>query len=310
MFRSRSRLDEFEIIVQLQIPSSVDQPKQSADANTDPVRVIRASGGAKGEAKKTMCHRQTRMTEFALKEAYLNLLKRTLLDDVYGSVDLRSTNKPTAEAIAAGSYWPGRAHTMIGERRLDNIRQCVESVLSAQVPGDLLEAGVWRGGATIFMRGVLKAHGVTDRKVWAADSFQGLPPPDPRYPADEGATFHELSFLAVPAQEVEQNFRSYGLWDDQVMLLPGFFEDSLPAAPIERLAVLRLDGDMYSSTIHVLNTLYDKLSIGGFVIIDDYKIKSCRGAVHDFRNARGISAPMILIDPINAAHPSVYWQKT
>src|SRR4051794_31147520 len=71
-----------------------------------------------------------------------------------------------------GPIWPHRAHTMIGMAGLDNLRSCVEDVIARGVPGDLVETGVWRGGASIFMRGILAAHGVTDRTVWVADSFQ------------------------------------------------------------------------------------------------------------------------------------------
>ena len=69
---------------------------------------------------------------------------------------------------------------MVGLARLDNVQHCVEDVLRNRVPGDLIEAGVWRGGVTILMRAILKAHGVSDRNVWVADSFRGLPRPDTR----------------------------------------------------------------------------------------------------------------------------------
>lgn len=78
---------------------------------------------------------------------------------------------------AAGKDWPKCADTMIGLQRLENIQFCVETVLHDGIPGDCIETGVWRGGATIFMRGVLKAYGIHDRRVWVADSFEGLPPP-------------------------------------------------------------------------------------------------------------------------------------
>src|SRR5438094_5245383 len=141
---------------------------------------------------------------------------------------------------AEGLDWPARAHTMIGLKRLANVRACVESVLADGVPGDLIETGAWRGGATIFMRAILKAHGVTDRVVWVADSFAGLPPPDAdRYPPDAGGHLHEFPQLAVTQAQVQENFRRYGLLDDQVRFLAGWFRDTLPAAPIERLAILR-----------------------------------------------------------------------
>lgn len=206
-----------------------------------------------------------------------------------------------------GSYWPIRAHTMIGRRRLDNLRFCVETVLKGNIPGDLIETGVWRGGACIFMRAILAAYGETGRTVWLADSFQGLPAPDPeRYEADADDPHHTFSeFLAVARVTVEDNFRRYGLLDSQVRFLEGWFKDTLPSAPIDSLAVLRLDGDMYESTIQALEALYDKLSPGGFVIIDDHYLPGCAKAVADFRSIRGISDEIIDIDGIGA-----FWRRS
>ena len=117
------------------------------------------------------------------------------------------------------------------------------------MPGDLLEAGVWRGGACIFMHAILKAYGETGRRIWGADSFQGLPAPNPdKYPADSGQVFHCHTELAVSLEEVRRNFAKYGLLDDQVVFLQGWLQDSLPVAPIERLALLRIDADLYEST--------------------------------------------------------------
>ena len=148
------------------------------------------------------------------------------------------------------------------------------------------------------MRAILKARAITDRIVWVADSFAGLPPPDTaRYPHDEGITLHEFPQLAVPLERVQANFRRYGLLDSQVRFLKGWFRDTLPTAPIDRLAILRLDGDLYESTIQALDSLYDKLSPGGFVIVDDYhNVAACRQAVHDFRSNRGITDPIQTID--------------
>jgi O-methyltransferase len=203
-----------------------------------------------------------------------------------------------------GGYWPAYAHTMIGARRLDNLQNCVETALREGIAGDLAETGVWRGGACILMRAVLAAYGSVDRKVFVADSFQGLPPPEPeRYPADQGATAHRASFLAVSQAEVEDNFRKYGLLDEQVVFLPGWFKDSLPGAPIERLAVLRLDGDFYSSTMEVLTALYDRLSPGGFCIIDDYDLPGCRQAVDEFRAQRQIKGELQVVD-----HAGRFWR--
>ena len=246
-------------------------------------------------------------------ELYLELLKRSVSNYLYD--DDADLSKGTAVAGAApadprvkyfGAMWPSRAHTMIGIPRLDNIRECVEEVLRAGVPGDLIEAGVWRGGAAIFMRGILKAHGVTDRAVWVADSFAGLPPPDfGKYPKESNAQFHHHKELAVPLEEVQRNFERYGLLDGQTRFLKGWFRDTLPGAPIAALALMRLDGDMYESTMDGLAHLYPRLSPGGFVIIDDYNaVQACNAAVDDFRRQHGIGAALAMIPGCGA-----YWRK-
>ena len=112
--------------------------------------------------------------------------------------------------------------------------------------------------------------------------------------------------LAVTVDDVRSNFARYGLLDDQVEFLVGWFADTLATAPIEKLAVMRLDGDFYESTMDALSALYPKLSVGGYVIIDDYGcIDACRAAVHDYREAHGITDEIKLIDWTGA-----YWKRT
>lgn len=198
-----------------------------------------------------------------------------------------------------GIDWPAEAETMIGMQRLTSLQECVETVLAEDIPGDLIECGVWRGGACILMRAVLAAYGDHTRCVWVADSFAGLPRPDPgKYEADKGLrTDLVAGILGVSEAEVKANFQRYGLLDDQVRTLPGWFKDTLPDAPIDRLAVLRIDGDLYESTIQALDALYPRLSPGGFCIIDDYHdLNPCRQAVTDYRMKHDISAEIVDID--------------
>jgi O-methyltransferase len=112
------------------------------------------------------------------------------------------------------------------------------------------------------------------------------------------------AWLACSQEQVEENFRRYRLLDGQVRFLKGWFKDTLPNAPVGRLAILRLDGDMYESTIQALDALYDKLSPGGFVIVDDYHLQPCAQAIHDFREARGIGDEIRDIDGMGA-----YWRR-
>jgi O-methyltransferase len=204
-----------------------------------------------------------------------------------------------------GLDWPGEADTMVGLKRLDNLEVCITDVLRRGVPGDLIETGVWRGGASIFMRAILKAYGDRQRTVWLADSFQGLPKPNSaKYPADAGSEAWKNAALAIPVEEVKANFCKYGLLDEQVRFLVGWFRDTLPTAPIGKLAVLRLDGDMYESTFDALTHLYPKLSPGGYAIIDDYAIPGCRSAVEDYRVKHQIKETLLPID-----HYAKFWQR-
>lgn len=207
-----------------------------------------------------------------------------------------------------GQDWPARAESMIGLARMDNIQYCVETALAEGVPGDLIETGVWRGGACIFMRAILKAHGDTTRKVWLADSFEGLPKPNAAaFPADEGDRLFTQTGLAVGVEQVRHNFERYELLDDQVEFLVGWFKDTLPTAPLGELAVIRLDGDMYESTIQAIEVLYPKLSSGGFCIIDDFgsHVSQAQQAVHDYRKQHGITDEIVRIDEFGA-----YWRKS
>jgi len=264
---------------------------------------------------------------------YLSLLKRCLTREIFLDQEVVDVFFLTPELEAAiegtryrvvkptprpgkrrdGRDYPPTAETMVGAARLDNVEALVVRALREGVPGDLVETGVWRGGTCIFMRAILAAHGDPDRRVWVCDSFQGLPEPDPeQYPHDESMQIDSADdrkvmddLLAVPVEQVQANFRRYGLLDDRVRFLEGWFRDTLPEAPIDRIAVLRLDGDLYESTMDALVHLEPKVSPGGFVIVDDYlSIDACRRAVHDYRDAHGIDSPIHEID-----WTGVWWQK-
>lgn len=204
-----------------------------------------------------------------------------------------------------GRDWPPRAETMIGIQRLENLEACIREVVGNGVPGDFIETGVWRGGATLFMKAMLTALDER-RTIWIADSFAGLPEPDAeKYAADAGDRHHTKTELAVSQEEVMANFERYGLLDGSVRFLKGWFRDTLPTAPIERLAILRLDGDMYESTMDGLVHLYPKLSPGGFLIVDDWgAVEGCRLAVEDYRKEHAIEEEIVTID-----WTGVYWKK-
>src|SRR5262245_15964257 len=275
------------------------------------------------------CERQIlTITNYDVRSLYLDLLRRNLTR--YGMRErmpsdwplrrrllLKAVNSLTPMRKVSGSRdqrprdlgldWPAEAETMIGMQRLTSLQHCVETVVADDIPGDLIECGVWRGGACILMRAVLAAYEDHTRSVWLADSFQGVPRSDPaNYKADKGirAEF-AAGILGVSEAEVKANFERYGLLDDRVRFLPGWFKDTLQDAPIDRISVLRLDGDLYESTIQALDALYPRLSPGGFCIVDDYQaVKACEQAVIDYRAKHGISAEIVDIDGTG-----VLWRK-
>jgi hypothetical protein len=213
--------------------------------------------------------------------------------------------KPYDPALReTGRDWPFIGYTMVGLRRLRNVRQAIETVVRERIAGDFVETGVWRGGSSIYARACLDHAGAADRKVWACDSFEGLPKPNvAKYAADEGYDLSQNEYLSVPLDKVKENFRRFGMLDG-VEFLVGWFRDSLPKSPIGRIAVLRLDGDLYESTMDALSALYDRVAPGGFVIVDDYgSWPPCKAAVHDFLKSRHLSPQIVDIDGSGA-----YWR--
>jgi hypothetical protein len=264
-----------------------------------------------------------------LRDLYLNLMRSAVKHTLYRPLDTVPVAPHVIEAfkgqlkIAAaqgdvfsldplGIREAGRdtdavyAQTMTSLDRLDNVRTCLETLLAEEIPGDLIETGVWRGGMSMYMRAILRAYDVTDRQVVVADSFEGLPLPKPdQFPADADFDPAESGRFAAGVDVVRENFASYGLLDDQVEFVKGWFCDSLPALADRSWALVRLDGDLYESTWDALSNLYPQLSVGGFVIVDDYVVPACRAAVDDYRAEQGIDDPVVRIDWAGS-----YWRRS
>jgi len=234
----------------------------------------------------------------ALRRAYLDLLKLCLCDLAGtttvsvgalpdGTVMSRELRGEARNMRSAGLDWPLQGLTMVGLDRLDDLQRCVESVVADGVAGDLIEAGAWRGGASMLMRATLDALGET-RTVFVADSFEG-------FPADTSLDAYD--FLAAPLAEVRDSFARLGLADG-VRFVPGFFEATLPPLAAEHWAIVRLDADTYAPTRQALRCLYPGLAPGGYLILDDYgSFPGCREAVDEFRAEHGITEPIEKVDP-------------
>lgn len=270
---------------------------------------------------------ETRTTQENGKERYLSLLAQTLNASLYDESAWRVITPNTfvkrfvtrvlasrsfklvkyrpfdASARERGADWPMFGYTMVGARRLENVRELAKSVVADGTPGDFVECGAWRGGSSIFARAALDAYGGQERLVWLADSFEGMPKRKSSDMADP--EFDSYDYLKVSVEQVKKNFQRFDLLDERVRFIKGWFSDSLPSAPIERIAILRLDGDYYSSTMDALNALYRRVSFGGYVIVDDYNsFASCKQAISDFFASERINPILIPIDEF-----SVYWKK-
>jgi O-methyltransferase len=189
-------------------------------------------------------------------------------------------------------HWTWMGHTLVSRKRLRNIRDLCSEVVSKNIPGEFVECGVWRGGASIYARACLPV----DRKVILCDSFEGLPydPAEPEYVI--------FDHLKVSVDEVRQNFKNYDQ-DKNLEFIKGYFCDTLKNLKTP-IAILRADGDMYSSTMDILDNLYFQVCPGGFVIIDDYGLEPCARAVRDFLGRHKITVELVAID-----RDAVYWKK-
>jgi len=211
---------------------------------------------------------------------YLDTLQTLLLDDLYRPYDPKQG-------------WPSHAMSMIGHERMTDLRRACETAVAEEVPGCFVETGIWRGGALAMMAAVVREHFIIHggRAVVGFDSFAGVPRPYSM--ADAGLNLHAYKHLAVSRDVVEANLKKLGLLD-RVKLVEGWFKDTVPAmkSDVGPIAVLRLDGDLYTSTMEVLTELEPQVSPGGFIIIDDYGIPQCARAVEEYRASAGITTPM------------------
>ena len=270
----------------------------------------------------------TRVTEEMMDRAhaiiqerknYLGLLRASLCR--YGMLDPdmelhpadpvkgeRKWHDQDQQARWEGKSWPMTAETMIGMRRLVQLEAALDAVREEGISGDFAECGVWRGGASIFAASYFMIYH-QDRKVWAFDSYEGLP--EGRTVADQGSEWHKWNYLfAVDKERVRKNFEAYGVPPGYFSLVEGWFNESLPqwseAFPGRKLAVLRIDADMWEGTYDALTYLYPHVSHNGLIIVDDYGMMSkCKQAVDEYRAENDITSAMIPID-----HTAIVWRKT
>lgn len=246
------------------------------------------------------------MTSDPARERYLDLIKRAVTNYLYLGGERRVDRyNAFAHYDQAAHDWTidplSRPHTLQDRGQLDLIEQSVAAIVRGRVPGDFIEAGVWRGGAIILLRALIAAYDLPDRQVIAADSFAGIPRNTQfrHDPVDEWQDRWEASL-----DDVRGAVRRYGLLDDRVEFLAGYFADTLPGLRKRRLALIRLDSDSHDSVLTSLEYLYPLLSPGGIVIVDDWHLIGCRFAVNTYRERHGIT------DEVLTEAGNGYWVKT
>ena len=175
-----------------------------------------------------------------------------------------------------------RPFTMTSPRTIVGLCEAVEYLVRAEVQGDLVECGVWRGGSMMAAALTLVRLGDAGRTLHLFDTFAGMPMPEEhdvaltgshapaldRWQRDQRADHNEWAY--APLETVRDNVLATGYPSDRVRLVPGPVEETIPDHAPQTIALLRLDTDWYASTRHELEHLYPRLAPGGVLIIDDY----------------------------------------
>ena len=204
--------------------------------------------------------------------------------------------------------------TFLNQEALQQAGDAVYYLWLHEIPGDISEFGVYKGGASIVMASVLFfLEPGTTRKCHLFDSFEG----HPNYKATADKDFDLVEWggkVIGPIQGVIDALKEFGLHDQleskRIILHKGWFKDTAPNLR-RPLALLRADGDAYTSTMDTLTNAYKHLAIGGLVIVDDYDTyQSCRNAVIDFFKAENISMKALIEPGHLATSPKVFWTKT
>ena len=192
------------------------------------------------------------------------------------------------------AYRTVRPYTMSGDARLRGLYGAIEHVVEGRIPGAVVECGTARGGSAALLGLALKEFNER-RTLWVFDTFEGMPPPTAADPDYDIAALYTGSCRG-DLDEVTSLFRGLGILEN-ARLVKGLFEDTIPRSDTGPIAVLHIDGDWYESVKVCLDSLYDRVSRGGVVQIDDYgHWKGARKAVDEFLAARCIPGPLRYLD--------------
>jgi len=198
-------------------------------------------------------------------------------------------------------------YSMLSTVRLLTLYQLVKDVQQQGLLGDIVECGVGNGGASAIMaRSYLDAGGNHERSIWVFDSFEGLPPPSER-DGQMVSQYYFKGFSKGNLDKVRFIFNKLSVPFDHVKVVTGWVEDTLPKNNLKQVALLHIDTNWYESVKAALDNIYDKVVVGGFIIVDDFLFfNGCRDAVLDFLKERGIE-DKVRINKVDRS--AVYFQK-
>jgi hypothetical protein len=195
-----------------------------------------------------------------------------------------------------------RPFTMVGRARLLSLYRHALRICRENIPGDFVECGACRGGSAALLAYVAKTHSRMSRKVYACDTFEGMPEPSDE-DRHKGLTAAQCGFpagsLPAPVETGLSEIARRANVLDTIIPIKGLFRDTLPAlaSKIGPVALLHADGDWYESTMEIFSNLFEKVPQGGYVQIDDYgHWDGCRKAVQDYQTAKKIRFPLEQID--------------
>ncbi len=170
-----------------------------------------------------------------------------------------------------------RAFTIVEPERCYALYQAVQYIIRNGIMGDFAECGVWKGGSVMLIGHLLLKAGISDRKIYLYDSFEGMPKPGENDGDWEKAEWEKHrrddqlnNWCLSSLEEVKVNMASTGYPAENFIFIKGKVEETIPGMLPGKLALLRLDTDWYESTKHELIHLYPLLERGGILIIDDY----------------------------------------
>jgi len=219
------------------------------------------------------------------------------------TVEVRSSKRFRDSWNALSLFVQVRDHTMVDVPRLKLLYELTKELDCQGIPGDLVTCGVYRGGSAAVLAGANIKSGV-QRKSWLFDSFQGLPEPTERDGFEAQETYYK-GWCGAGEDEVRRLFARLGLMSSNVHIVRGWFEDTLPRAPLQQIALLHIDADWYDSMRICLTTLFDRVQPNGVIVLDDYgRWEGCRNATSDFFSARNLDLALL-----RYCGPAAYFRK-